>query len=1330
MNSIKCPKCGCKVTSNMKFCSQCGTNVAKLFLDGDSLLLEAKKYKNTNSKLYFDYLKLASQKKNSEAMFLLGVGYYSNKYFSKLNKDIRVRNYEYCFTESAKLGNKDALESLMNLYPNIENIDGIIIVEAELKKIKEEEKKKEDELKKQKILEEEKIKKEKEEKVKAIQSETLKEVEKMLGSLNEDLSTSELEKRINDIDKYLKLKQYIIDIGTIPNISLLSVAKSNLMKRKYEESLLERERHAKKQIESNKQKEEKMKAFISSLKEKYLNKFAFHEMYGKGIIEDIYSDNTNNAYCKIRFFSKIATFLIPEAFDKGHLNLKNIWAPKPEERQNYKEKEILKEKDYLKKVVDACSYKSQLEYKAEKVNYLYNPLDTEFDPQEVADSQRTAYMQAYWRDVSMTPYFASLDTKIDGLIRIGKAAIDNLVVDWRDRRSSIYYNYNMLVGNEKVGLKLVRDHIIAYQKYKDFVDRFNLEYSDGETIDGINLENTTDKYLSQLLTYFRNSKKTHEIIQTIQSNQYEIISDLTNCDMLVTGCAGSGKTMILFHRIAYLAFNLEDFKPEKYLVLSSSKLLNREADELSNELQINEIKNIDINSFYKEKLNSIIKANNCTYLLKNGLDSQAFNSNLYTIAYLRALINAINKNTIDKSEYLKYRENYLVDCFENIFNMSLPDESRNLNFVNEYFYKSSSKDFNNISEKFSKISKQLLEATSFKDEPNKEILSLFLLKNFSKDLKQNKDLDLSINEIKTLDDFLDAHCKEDGKWPLKYARPGGTEYKYLIPFVDYIKFKEENADKLKEILSYIFCICSGFESFSKKIKGNELEFARNIDSMFSNFDLSKIITYDEKINKRKFKDSVKGLFKKVSSTVQVLSIVNPQIKSDKFLIIIHDYLSNLEDYLELESIIKRTPYDNYKKGFKSDAAKNLIGDLKFLFSKEPIYVEPDLNSFNELYNLVKNEKIINSCLKNNGSCYESLVHLFDCVNFENTKNKIEEVVSKVPIPNLELYYELYFKNKREDLNFIEEYLIRYMSSFGILSQSKQSELQMNIASLPELSKFYSFVDSDTNLATSKLTGVSGKRSLIHILDVLTFEKYMSSFMDYSSGNTEKEFFSICDYCIENMGEKISNTSDHNFLLLYAAINNGFYDNESYDKIFIDEVQNYSIYELEILKKMFSNANFCLLGDFKQRIEEKGFDSFDCLSLDNFKRYDLNVNYRNAKEICDYLNETFKMKMMSVGVPGVVRKEKVNYKISIKNKDDRIAVIGKDASYINEIKTDSKINIVNPDAGRIERGEINFLNISDVKGLEFEAVIVICNGLTKAEKYLACSRALNELIVVE
>lgn len=591
--------------------------------------------------------------------------------------------------------------------------------------------------------------------------------------------------------------------------------------------------------------------------------------------------------------------------------------------------------------------------------------------------------------------------------------------------------------------------------------------------------------------------------------------------MLVTGCAGSGKTMILFHRIAYLAFNLEDFKPEKYLVLSSSKLLNREADELSKELQINEIKNIDINSFYKEKLKSIIKANNCTYLLKNGLDSQTFNSNLYTIAYLRALLNAINKSISGKSEYLKYRENYLIDCFENIFNMSLPDESRNLNFVNEYFYKSSSKNFKNISEKFSKISKQLLEATSFKDEPNKEILSSFLLKNFSKDLKQNKDLDLSINKIKTLDDFLDARCKEkDGKCPLKYARSGGTEYKYLVPFVDYIKFKVKDIQNLKEILSYIFYICSGFESFSKKIKGNELEFARNIDSMFSNFDLSRIIAYDEKINKRKFKDSVKGLLKKVSSTVQVLSLVNPQIKSDKFLIIIHDYLSNLEDYLELESIIKRTPYDNYKKGFKSNAAKNLIGDLDFLFNKEPIYVEPDLNSFNELYNLVKNEKIIKSCSKNNESCYESLVHLFDCVNFENVKNKIEEVVSKVPIPNLELYYELYFKNKREDLDFIEEYLTSYMSPLGILSQSKQSELQMNIASLPELSKFYNFVDSDTNLVTSKLTGVSGKRSLIHMLDVLTFEKYMFSFMDYSSLNTEKEFFSICDFCIENMGEKI------------------------------------------------------------------------------------------------------------------------------------------------------------------------------------------------------------------
>lgn len=49
--------------------------------------------------------------------------------------------------------------------------------------------------------------------------------------------------------------------------------------------------------------------------------------------------------------------------------------------------------------------------------------------------------------------------------------------------------------------------------------------------------------------------------------------------------------------------------------------------------------------------------------------------------------------------------------------------------------------------------------------------------------------------------------------------------------------------------------------------------------------------------------------------------------------------------------------------------------------------------------------------------------------------------------------------------------------------------------------------------------------------------------------------------------------------------------------------------------------------------------------------------------------------------------------------------------------------------KIENGQIFFMYVDEVKGIEFDRVFVIPNRMSKNEKYIAYTRALSELVIV-
>lgn len=182
---------------------------------------------------------------------------------------------------------------------------------------------------------------------------------------------------------------------------------------------------------------------------------------------------------------------------------------------------------------------------------------------------------------------------------------------------------------------------------------------------------------------------------------------------------------------------------------------------------------------------------------------------------------------------------------------------------------------------------------------------------------------------------------------------------------------------------------------------------------------------------------------------------------------------------------------------------------------------------------------------------------------------------------------------------------------------------------------------------------------------------------------------------------------------------------------IDEYQDYSPIEIETIQKIFPNAIFNLYGETLQNINEKGVTSLDNQYYSNYNVYKLNTNYRNGKEITQYINDCFSTKMDAIGISSIVNvidsKKIENQKY---DGNERVALIVKSLKIYDElIYNKTNDNVFIDDTVVVDRNKINVIPIKLAKGLEFEVVYVFEKEMTKNEKYVAYSRALKELNIM-
>ena len=185
----------------------------------------------------------------------------------------------------------------------------------------------------------------------------------------------------------------------------------------------------------------------------------------------------------------------------------------------------------------------------------------------------------------------------------------------------------------------------------------------------------------------------------------------------------------------------------------------------------------------------------------------------------------------------------------------------------------------------------------------------------------------------------------------------------------------------------------------------------------------------------------------------------------------------------------------------------------------------------------------------------------------------------------------------------------------------------------------------------------------------------------------------------------------------------------YSYVFVDEGQDISPCEYALLRKINAKASFNIFGDLAQNVTKwRGVKDWKEISPD-FPIYELNQNYRNTNQIVSFVSGKLGLDMQSIGYDGpeVVKISPRGVNAFFKDKKGLKAVICAESEKENYAR--KPYNAVRA-KGKVSRNKINIMTVYESKGLEFSSVVVAERGMTDSEKYIAYTRALKDLAVIE
>ncbi len=228
---------------------------------------------------------------------------------------------------------------------------------------------------------------------------------------------------------------------------------------------------------------------------------------------------------------------------------------------------------------------------------------------EINASNEKIELRRRFKKMMDSPFFGRVDFCYEGedepeifYIGIANLAEENgglpLIYDWRAPVSGLFYDFDKGPASYQAPLGEIHGDIAAKWQYKIRGGKMIYEFESDVKID--------DEILKAELGS-NGDVQLKNIIRTIQKEQNAIIRNTSDRIMVIQGAAGSGKTSIALHRIAYLLYHdRKNLKASSVLVLSPNGVFSDYISHILPELGEENIREMSFDLFAYRRLKNVV----------------------------------------------------------------------------------------------------------------------------------------------------------------------------------------------------------------------------------------------------------------------------------------------------------------------------------------------------------------------------------------------------------------------------------------------------------------------------------------------------------------------------------------------------------------------------------------------------------------------------------------------------------------------------------------------------------------------------------------------------
>ena len=328
------------------------------------------------------------------------------------------------------------------------------------------------------------------------------------------------------------------------------------------------------------------------------------------------------------------------------------------------------------------------------------------------------------------PSFARIDFTSDedgkvSTVYIGKNGVikntDIIVTDWRAPISSLYYDaeigrcsFEAPNGTISGNMSLKRQFEIELGELQEYFD-----------VDLVSNDELLQKYLNS-----NNDARLKSIVSTIQKEQNDVIRKKIFDNIIIQGVAGSGKTTVALHRIAYLVYNyMKTIKQNQYLVIGPNPVFLKYIKSVLPDLDVSSVEqctfeqfaqmyideNISVNSSDKKVIDNIEGKNNsdvdkfkCSIKYKKMIDK-----------FLKIYFYSITSKSLMLGNFEVIPQNIMREIFEGTEEVYSKDLNNKIEITIDRLCKYIENNYDFITSRYNNYSFELCKNVQTDEEKNK-----------------------------------------------------------------------------------------------------------------------------------------------------------------------------------------------------------------------------------------------------------------------------------------------------------------------------------------------------------------------------------------------------------------------------------------------------------------------------------------------------------------------------------------------------------------------------------------------------------------------------------